>query len=75
MEEHMVKVLGLIILSIAAVIGLAILFAFPTMWIINYLFTAQLLVYVFGVAKISLWQAWVFNIFASLFKSVSTSSK
>lgn len=67
-------VVVLVVIGLAALVGLAILFAYPTMWVVNYLFTAQLLTYVFGVAKISLWQALVLNIFFGFIKGTSTSS-
>jgi hypothetical protein len=50
-------VLGVIVL----VFGLALLFAFPTMWAVNYLFSASFLTFVFGVAKINFWRALVLN--------------
>lgn len=55
---------------------LALIFAFPTMWAVNYLFTAALLTYVFGVPQIGFWQAIVLNFLTGwFFKSYSFSSK
>jgi hypothetical protein len=55
--------LGALVIFLAALLGLGMLMAYPTMWIVNYLFTAQLLTFVFGVAKIGFWQAFVLNMF------------
>lgn len=63
------------VILLALALGFAMLLAYPTMWIVNYLFTAQLLTFVFGAAKISFWQAFVLNLFFSFaFKSTSSSS-
>jgi hypothetical protein len=57
---------------IGLIIGLALLLAFPTMWIVNYLFAPSALMAVFGVAKFGLIRALIFNIFTGLvFKSYS----
>lgn len=52
---------------------LGLLFAYPVMWLVNYLFTPAVLTAVFGVAKISVWQAWALNLLSGfLFKSTSS---
>jgi len=54
---------------VACVIG-----AYPTKLIVNYLFTPQTLIALFGVAKLNFWKAlWLNAICASLFKGTITS--
>jgi hypothetical protein len=63
--------LGLVVL----LTGLGFLLAYPTMWLVNYLFSATFLTFVFGTAKLSVLQAWVLNIVAGiLFKSTNTTT-
>lgn len=72
------KVLTFVLLvlgGIALLTGLGFLFAFPTMWAANYLFSATFLTFVFGTAKLSVLQAWVLNIITGiLFRSTSTTN-
>ena len=65
--EKVVAVFGLFVISLALVLGLAMLMAYPTMWVMNYLFTAQLLAFVFGAAKITFWQAFFLNMITGVF--------
>ena len=70
--EDVLKVVGLI----ALVVGLCLLAAYPTLYIVNYLFTPQLLLSVFGISALTFWKAFWLNFLASiLFKSTNTSSK
>jgi hypothetical protein len=65
-----------VVIGTALFVGLAMLMAYPTKWFINYLFTAQLLTYVLGAAKITFWKAFVFNaLFGGLATKSSSSSK
>jgi hypothetical protein len=65
--ETLVKVLGVI----ALVILLAFLLALPTMWLWNYLMPI-----IFGLIKISFWQALAMNLLSGfLFKSTHSYSK
>jgi hypothetical protein len=52
----------IIILALLCVLG-----AYPTKWIINYLFAPEFLTTVFGVAQISVVRALVLNLFFGLF--------
>lgn len=68
-----------LIAGLAAVVGFIVLlvvfsflFAFPTMWLTNYLFGSIFLQFVFGAAKITIWQAWAANI---LFGTATYKSK
>lgn len=62
--EKFLTVLGAILL----VAVLALIFAFPTMWLWNWLMPA-----IFGLCKITFWQALGINLFTSiLFKNSSS---
>jgi hypothetical protein len=70
----MFELFSAFVILFAFVLGLAMLMAYPTMWTVNYLFAAQLLTIVFGVAKISFWKALVLNVFFGIaFKSTISS--
>lgn len=74
--------MGQLILAITAgllafflVFGLGLLFAWPTMVMVNYLFSPVFLTFVFGASKITFWQALVLNVLAGwVFSSRNTSS-
>ena len=60
---------------LALIVGLALLFAFPLMWAINYVFTSSVLLALFGVPQITFWKTVALSIVAgSLFKGSSSSS-
>lgn len=60
--EDFAKLLGMIVFFALMVFGLGLLFAFPTMWLINGLFAPAFIAGIFGTAKISVWTAWGVNI-------------
>ena len=61
---------------LALIVGLALLFAFPLMWAINYVFASSVLLALFGVPQITFWKTVVLNIITGwLFKSNTTTSK
>lgn len=73
--EKVFAVIGLAILVFALAMGLGLLFAYPTMWAVNYLFAPSFLTFVFGTAKIGFWQAVILNFISGwLIKSTNTSS-
>jgi hypothetical protein len=60
---------------IALIVGLALLFAFPLMWLINYVFTSSVLLALFGVPQITFWKTVALSITTGwLFKGNSTST-
>lgn len=66
--ETVLKILGLIMLGVLLVIVIALLFTFPTLWLWNWLMPP-----LFGLTKITFWQALGINILAGmLFKSSNT---
>jgi len=71
------KVIGYLTLGVGFIalgVFVSFLLAYPTMWLVNYVFTAQLLAFVFG-GTLTVYKAWALNILAGfLFKSTNTSS-
>ena len=64
-------------LGVLLVVALIVLvLTFPLMWAINWLFAPQVLLGLFGVAKLTFWKTFVLAfITGALFKSYSTSTK
>jgi hypothetical protein len=74
----MSDILAAIVLTVgivALIFGLALLFAFPTMWAVNYLFSTSLLLTIFGVAKLNFWRALVLNFVVGWFSTLKTGKK
>ena len=58
---------------LALIAGLALLFALPLMWLINYTFTTSVLLALFGVPQITFWKTVALRIVTdSLFKDSSS---
>lgn len=67
------KVVGVIVVSVAGVVGLAIVMAYPTKWMVNYLVSPAALTVVFGAPVLGIWKALALNFICGfLFKSTST---
>lgn len=65
--------IGLVVVGFLMLIGLAVIGAYPTKWVMNYLFSPAFLTFVFGVTKLGFWQALALNfITATLFKGATT---
>lgn len=65
------KTLLTVLGAVALVVILALLFAFPTMWLWNWLMPT-----IFGLIKISVWQAWGINALCGmLFKGSYSTNK
>jgi NhaP-type Na+/H+ and K+/H+ antiporter len=61
--------------AVGFVLVIGLLIGYPVMWMVNYLFTPTALIAVFGVPKLSFWQAFTLSLLAStLFSRSSTSS-
>jgi hypothetical protein len=70
------KFVGVVVIGILLVTGVGLLFAFPIMWLVNYLFTPNVILSIFGVTALTFWKAYWLSLLCSLlFKSVSASSK
>lgn len=73
--ERFFMVVGVICMVLVFVVGIALVMAFPTMWIINYLCAPSFLEMVFGVSSLTFWKAFWLNVIAGiLFKSSPSSS-
>ena len=69
----LVVALSMFLLVLVVVAGLSVLMAFPSKWLINYLFTSQLLLFVFGVSKVTVWQALAVNLLTGgIFRGTSS---
>lgn len=65
-----------IVFVVAFVVGLSFLLAYPTMWLVNYVFASSFLTFLFGTPTIGVLKAWALNAVAGfLFKSSTSSSK
>lgn len=68
--ETLTKAVGLFVVGIVIILGLAALMAYPTKWLINYIFTDGFRLSLFGVAQIGFWRALAINALAvGLFKT------
>ncbi len=66
------QAVGLVFFGLAIFFALAMLFAFPTKWLVNYIYSDDFRVALFGVSKIGFWRALAINYFVmSLFKGTS----
>lgn len=71
--DKLLTALGAFVLAVFIVAGLSLLMAYPTMWIVNYLFTSSVISSLFGVAQLTFWKAlWLNYITAALFKGTTT---
>lgn len=60
---------------VGLVIGFSLLLAYPTMWVVNYLFAATTLKAIFGISQLTFWKAfWLNFICGTLFKRSSTTT-
>jgi small-conductance mechanosensitive channel len=74
MDKFLVALGGLVVIVLIVMV-IAALFAFPTMWLFNYLFAPSFLTAVFGVSKLTFWRAMFTNMFFGWFvKGTSTST-
>ena len=73
--DKVLLAVGAILFILALVTGLSLLFAFPIMWLWNYLFASQVTMTLFGTAKLAFWKAFWLNFLAgALFKGSSAST-
>ena len=70
------KLLGIGVLVVGLIVGLSLLLAFPTMWLVNYLIAPSALTAVFGISALTFWKAFWLNFLAGiLFKSSNINYK
>jgi hypothetical protein len=71
--EKFLAAVGAFVFAVILVTGLSLLMAYPTMWVVNYLFTSSVISGLFGVAQLTFWKAlWLNYITAALFKGTTT---
>ena len=73
--EDFAKVIGGIVLGGALLAGIAFAFAYPTLWCVNYLFTASVLMAAFGVPALTFWKALWLNVLCGLLFKGSSSKQ
>jgi hypothetical protein len=73
--EKFLKAVGALVVFIGLVALTAVLTAYPTKWVVNYLFTPGLLTALFGTAKIGFWQALALNFITGLARVTASSTK
>lgn len=70
--------IGVGILAFLGVIVLATFFgfllAYPTMWLVNYLFNPTFLASIFNTGHFTVWQAWALNILVGFLSQRTSSS-
>lgn len=71
-----------LIKGIAALVGFVLILfvvgglsAIVTLWLVNYLFSAAFLTFVFGISALTFGKAWALNIVAGLLFKTSVTSK
>ena len=73
--EGLIKFLGVLTLGLLIIGFVSVAFAFPTKWLVNYLFTPCVIHSLFGVGQISVYQALALNFLCgTLFKGSSSNS-
>jgi hypothetical protein len=74
--ENSAKLIGTVVLAFVVIAVVAIIIAYPVMWLVNYLVTPSALIAVFGLPALTFWKAfWLNFLCATLFKSTSVSTK
>lgn len=61
MIEKFLKGIGIVVVVLVAIAGLAVLGAYPLQWAVNYLVNPRLLLEAFGTPQIGFWQAFCLN--------------
>ena len=53
------------VITLAFGVGFGLLFTYPIMWLINYIFTPYALLALFGAAKITFWKTFALSVLSS----------
>lgn len=73
--EDVIKIVGVVVFAVILGVGLALLSAYPTMLLVNYLITPTVLLTVFGISALTFWKAFWLNFLCGiLFKSTTTNT-
>ena len=72
-SETFFKAIGVAVFGFIVIVGISVLGAYPTKWVMNYLFSPSVLTALFGVAQLGFWKALALNFITStLFKGTTT---
>ena len=73
--ETVTKAIGAIVLVVMIIAVLAIVMAWPTMWLVNYTFSPSAIMAIFGRTTLDFWHALALNVVCGLlFRSTSTNT-
>ena len=74
--DKFLKAVVFAVFALVMYIVLGVLFAWPTKWLVNYLFTPSVLKALFGVPHVDLWRAFALDVLCcTLFKGSAVTSK
>lgn len=72
--DSFLKAVGATVTVLIVIAGLSLLMAFPTKWLVNYVFTDGVRFALFGAAKIGVWRAlWLNCLCGTLFRTTTGS--
>jgi hypothetical protein len=54
------------VISWGLIVVVSILFTYPLMWLLNYVFTSEVLLALFGIAKMTFWKTFALGILTGL---------
>lgn len=69
------KAIGLFFVATITLALIAVIGAYPTKWLVNYLFTPQTLLSVFGISQFGFWKALALNYLTGTFFRTTVNSK
>jgi len=72
--KFILEVISTLIVVATILVVIALLMGYPTMWMMNYLFTPAVLQTVFGISQMTFWKAFWFDVFAGGLVMGSSSS-
>ena len=71
--DKFLTAIGTVVVGVLVFVGVSLLMAYPTLWMVNYLFTSSVILSLFGAVQLTFWKAFWLNYFcASLFKSAAS---
>jgi hypothetical protein len=73
--ETIVKSIAVLAVFVGIVLIIAVLVAFPIMWLMNYVFAPSLMLAVFGVGKMTFWRALAFSVLTGFLGTCQTSTE
>lgn len=71
--EALIKAIGAVVIFVIIIVFIGAAFAYPTKWLVNYVFAPGAIQSVLGTPQIGVWKAWGLSaVCSSLFKGVGT---